>query len=361
MILIAVGLALVHVAYCLPPPACWNFDFVVPVQASNDSGILLPAATYQISASYCAPTLTVPSRAQTVQLLLHGATANKYYWSALGPVGEGYEADQYSWVDVARAQGYHTIAIDRLGVGNSSHPNPVDVRLPLDANITSEIIRQLRAKPLPIPTFESHELKRFDKVILVSHSIASVIVNYLIVHEPGVADAVVLTGYVHIFTKVNTSGQQIAPASSIFPQRFAGLDPGYQTIVSAGNMRESFFSANGTYDPLIPTIHWEREDVQATGEVQSLISLLTSSFVSAPATGFEAPLALVIGQNDEVLCESDCGEGNSNLAVMSKSYFPDSRAFEPIVVPNTGHFLNLHYSAPETFRGVHKWLETVGF
>lgn len=341
---------------------CEVFDFIVPVQASNDSGVLLPAAVYQISASYCPPTIFVASRARTVQLLIHGATANKYYWSALGPVGAGYEEEQYSWIDVARSQGYHTVAIDRLGVGNSSHPDPLDVRLPLDADITSQIIHQLRTKPLPISSSQNlQNFDSFDRVILAGHSIASVIINYLIVHEPEVADAVVLTGYVHIFTKVSTSGQQFAPAASIFPQRFPGLDPGYQTVVSAENMRESFFSANGTFDPLIPTINWEREDVQATGEVQSLLSLLTSSFATAPATGFKAPIALVIGQNDEVLCDSDCDEGDSNLAAMSESYFPDSRAFEPMVIPNTGHFLNLHYSARETFGRVHEWLEEVGF
>lgn len=217
-----------------------------------------------------------------MQLLIHGATANKYYWSALGPVGGGYEEERYSWIDAARAQGYHTVAIDMLGVWNSSHPDPVDVRLPLDEDITSQIIHRLRTKPLPISTFENHQPKLFSKVILVSHSIASIMVNYLIVHEPEVADAVILTGYVHIFTEVNTAGQQFAPASSIFPQRFSGLDIGYQTIASAENMQETFFSANGTFDPQMPTSHWEREDVQATGEVQSLVSLLTSSFANAP-------------------------------------------------------------------------------
>lgn len=342
-------------------PICESFDFTIPVQASNDSGVLLPAATYQISSYYCPPTVYVPERSRTVQVLIHGATATKYYWSALGPVGGGYEETHYSWIDFARSQGYHTIAIDRLGVGNSSHPNPLDVRLPLDADITSKIVYQLRTKPLQIPYFqEVQESTSFDRVVLVGHSIASVILNYLIIHDPEVADAVILTGYVHIFTEANSSGQEFAPASSVFPQRFAGLDPGYQTIVSAQNMRQSFFSANGTFDPLIPTINWEREDVQATGEVQSLVSLLTSSFATAPAGNFTAPIALVIGQNDEVLCESDCGSGEENLAVMSKSYFPDSKAFEPIVIPNTGHFLNLHYSARDTFIRVHEWLESVG-
>ena len=68
-------------------PPCESFNFSISVQASVDSGVSLPAATYQISASYCPPTVFIPSRSRTVQLLLHGATANKYYWSALGPVG----------------------------------------------------------------------------------------------------------------------------------------------------------------------------------------------------------------------------------------------------------------------------------
>jgi hypothetical protein len=126
-------------------------------------------------------------------------------------------------------------------------------------------------------------------------------------------------------------------------------------------MRVSFFSADGTFDPILPILHWEREDVQASGEVSSLGALLTGDFGTAIAANFTAPIALVIGQNDEVLCESDCGEGSSSLAALSVGYFPDSRAFEVIIVQDTGHFLNLHYSALETFTRVHDWLSEVGF
>ncbi|KAH8800291.1 Alpha/Beta hydrolase protein [Xylogone sp. PMI_703] len=345
-----------------PATPCETFDFKIPVQASNDSGVLLPAAIYNISGSYCPPTTIIPHREHTVQLLIHGATANKHYWSALGPVGGGYQERNYSWIDVSRAQGYHTVAIDRLGVGNSSHPSPGDVRLPLDADITSQIVHQLREKPLPVShTPGRPRQKPFKKVILVGHSIASVIINYLINNEPDVADAVVLTGYVHVFTKLATSGQQFASAASIFPRRFPGLDAGYQSIVSAENMRVSFFSDDGSFDPVIPTLNWQREDVQGTGEVQSLGSLLGSSFATDTAENFRAPIAIVIGEFDEPLCNSNCHEGNSNLAVMSKSYYPHSRAFEPIVIPGTGHFLNLHYTAKQTFSRVHNWLEKVGF
>jgi hypothetical protein len=86
--------------------------------------------------------LNVTSLEKTIQLLVHGATQNKYYWSALGPVGEGYEEEKYSWFNFARARGYHTMVIERLGVGGSSHPNPDFVQLLVEANITSTIIQQ---------------------------------------------------------------------------------------------------------------------------------------------------------------------------------------------------------------------------
>ena len=178
--------------------------------------------------------------------------------------------------------------------------------------------------------------------------------------EPQVADAVILTGYVHAFSHVNTSVQQFAPGATVFPQRFAGLNPGYTTIVSAENMRQSFFGNDGSFEPIIPVINWQREDVQAIGEQESIGALLTSSFFSAVATQFTAPLALIAGAQDEPLCGGDCGEGPDNLAAMSKSFFPNARPFTPIIIPNTGHFLNLHLSAPETFARAHAWLAEVG-
>jgi predicted alpha/beta hydrolase family esterase len=88
--------------------------------------------------------------------------------------------------------------------------------LPAEANITSTIIRQLRRK--------------FDNVVLVGHSVASLMINYLLVEEQDVADAVILTGYVHAFAVTNTSAQLFIPANS-FP-RSASLDPGYLATIS---------------------------------------------------------------------------------------------------------------------------------
>jgi pimeloyl-ACP methyl ester carboxylesterase len=112
------------------------------------------------------------------------------------------------------------VAIDRLGVGNSSHPDPNFVRLPWEADITSQITQQLR--------------RGFDNVVLIGHSVASLMINYLLVQELDIADAVILTGCVHAFGVTNTSAQQFVPANTF--SRFASLDPGYLTIISAGDM-----------------------------------------------------------------------------------------------------------------------------
>src|SRR6266498_3969270 len=62
-------------------PKCVDFYFAVPTQASNDFGFKCAPAVYNISATWCRPSKFIAKRASAVQLLIHGATGNKYYWS----------------------------------------------------------------------------------------------------------------------------------------------------------------------------------------------------------------------------------------------------------------------------------------
>jgi pimeloyl-ACP methyl ester carboxylesterase len=73
------------------------------------------------------------------------------------------------------------------------------------------------------------------------------------------------------------------------------------------------------------------------------------------------PLTVIVGQQDEPSCNGNCGYGPSNLAAQTAEFFPDARPFTPIVIPNTCHFLNLHFSARETFEKAHDWLGEMGF
>jgi hypothetical protein len=82
---------------------------------SNVSG------TYNINAKLCFPTGGSPN-ASLVQPLTHGVGFDKSYW-------ELFSAD-LSYADNAALAGYTTLFSDRLGVGLSDHPDPIQVIQP---------------------------------------------------------------------------------------------------------------------------------------------------------------------------------------------------------------------------------------
>ncbi|KAL1968457.1 hypothetical protein VTN77DRAFT_1986 [Rasamsonia byssochlamydoides] len=351
------------------PPRCVDFNFTIHNPALNDFGFPVPAATYNISATYCPPTAAVVHRARSIQLLVHGATGNKLYWSALAQEGFGFQPSNYSWVDFARHQGYHTLAIDRLGCGNSSHPNPTVVRVMPDVNTVSQIVGILHSKERPLSL---SFLPSFSTIILNGFSFGSVTVDYLLKYPPSpsvipLISATILSGYSHIINPhpnpaVSISSQQFGPAAQVFPSRFGGLNPGYVTITNAPNYADSFFA--GAFDPAIPPLIWSREDVQAVGEQDSISGVFQTFNVSA-VPAYTAPLAIVAGQFDQPLCGGDCGGENTStpdLIALSRQFYPGvpSEKYFGYRVPQTGHMLHYHESARRTMGIVHSWLTKIG-
>lgn len=68
-----------------------------------------------------------------------------------------FDNKRYSWTEFASQQGYPTLAIDRLGNGQSSHPDPIaTVQIPAQAATIHELVTLARAGGGPFPRcFES--------------------------------------------------------------------------------------------------------------------------------------------------------------------------------------------------------------
>jgi len=128
-----------------------------------------------ITARYCDPEVTVANRSNVIQLFMSGVTENNLYWFGLGypvshlfpaalfvyvplwlsvpkgnadsgTVQNGYNGDMYSTVDYASKQGYPTLAIDRAGVGNSTHPDPIlQTQVNLETAISHQLVLGLKA------------------------------------------------------------------------------------------------------------------------------------------------------------------------------------------------------------------------
>lgn len=99
-----------------------------------------------IAARYCPPQVQIANRSDVIQLFMSGVTENNLYWFGLG-YPTGFNGDMYSTVAYASKQGYPTLAIDRIGVGNSTHPaDPVfGQQLQLEEAISHKLVMMLKA------------------------------------------------------------------------------------------------------------------------------------------------------------------------------------------------------------------------
>lgn len=302
---------------------------------------------YNISARYCEPAIAYPSRSHSIQLLVHGGTYSKDYWSGLGY--PGYQPATYSWINYASHIGWPTLSIDSLGVDGSADLDPVNViQIPLEAAIVNDIILGLK---------NGHILpRRYQKVVLIGHSFGSVVSNRALNINPQGPAAVVLTGY-----NANSHGPQPIniPAVAYGPQ-FALLRPGYSVIPAPGRTA-ALYGSNGSYDPTLLAIDNLNQRPITVG------ALATFQLGFSATENFRGPVQVVLGQQDHIFCfDPELGMGNclglnSSIALKTAGLFPQASGFNYSIIGNTGHDLNLHYSAPVVHDVVHSWLASEGF
>lgn len=97
----------------------------------------------------------------------------------------------YSYIDVAVDQyGFSTLSIDRLGEGNSSKADPLNIlQVPAEMSVLYELTSMLRNGTLPnVP-------HAFSKIVHVGHSFGSALSYLLAVMHPTASDGLILTGF----------------------------------------------------------------------------------------------------------------------------------------------------------------------
>ncbi|KAH7402184.1 Alpha/Beta hydrolase protein [Phaeosphaeria sp. MPI-PUGE-AT-0046c] len=327
----------------------------------NSSSIkqnLTVSGTFAISATYCRPAQEVPGRETTIQLLLHGVGYTKEYWSGIGFSNTTFPG-QYSWAHHATSQGYSTLAIDNLGNGQSDHPDPISVvQLPLQLELIRTLIGSLRS---------GNSLhSKFNKVILVAHSYGTLVARAMatLYPDPKVgADAYILTASSTTLLGFQTAGGLFKPraASVVTPSKFGHLPPAYVQILPA-SIREIVYSLSEEFDPEILALDIAQPHVFAVGEL--------ATFKANTTSNFEGPVMYLTGRTDAIVCDKagnitvsfpDCGVGRTSNPGYSRARFPKANPFGVYVPQSTGHNMNLHFSAGESFGAAHEFLDASGF
>ncbi|ADO69764.1 Hydrolase, alpha/beta fold family protein [Stigmatella aurantiaca DW4/3-1] len=311
----------------------------------------LPVALWQglppserVFAKLCLPAGETPS---TVQLLVHGITYTHQYWDFPDPEGP---SDRYSYVSAALNAGFATLAIDRIGSGDSSRPPGASVTLEANAYVVHQVVQALRTgwKTGPSSTVS------FSKVILVGHSYGSFTAWYEASDYQDV-DGVILSGVSHFVTM----GSVMRVITPLVP---AGLDPA--------------FFGRGYYDPSYLTTRPQtrystfyfpgevtRKVLERDEKTKSTVTL--TEFAPFPLIltrplDIRVPVLLFNGTEDRLFCGpsiqgADCSSAEALVATEGPRLGPQVPCIEGHVLQGAGHVLNTLGNAQEWFAVAQNW------
>jgi len=135
----------------------------------------------------------------------------------------------YSYINVATDQyKYCTLSFDRLGIGNSSHGEPLnEIQIFIEIAATAQLTQMLRNGTFPGVN------QTFNKVVHVGHSFGSAQTYALAGMHPNITDGIVLTGFSMngSFVSSFAAGGNFQQANRNQPLRFSNI-----TCIEAQNV-----------------------------------------------------------------------------------------------------------------------------
>ncbi|CAD6444632.1 2bee58ee-68e3-4ef4-b72e-cfb7ab717c3f [Sclerotinia trifoliorum] len=359
--------------------------------ASTLSGFTTVTGQYNIAATVCVPS-KASNYSSTWQFLTHGVGYDRTYWDL------PFDNHNYSYVDVAVDQyGYSTLAIDRLGIGESSKADPTSIiQAPAELSAIIEVTKLLRAGSLPDVI-----ISKPNKLVHVGHSFGSILSYGLVSAHPEITDGLILQGFsIDSSALAQTiAGFNIQSASVNQPYKFgppsfeplfdaalsllqsalskigsfyiAGsnqnngniyaqdLPNGYITWANLGSNQFAFL-APPYYDPAIAEYTEEHKEPFTTGEI------LTIAGQPSSAPEFTGPVLVLTGNEDQIFCGGNCSETGSansapNIPAQAAVVFPKARTFVPYVQPRCGHAVNVHFNSSGAYKVMNEFLREQGF
>ncbi len=259
------------------------------------------------------------------------------------------DISSYSYVDTAAENGYTTFSYDRLGIGLSEHPDPIQVvQSELEVGIAHSLTQSLRAGD-----FSS---TKFAHVVGVGHSFGSIINVGQTAQFPKDLDAVVLTGFGTSTSAVSSfmAGLNAAIARENQPSRFPNLNNGYIISDTQISNQFDFFRL-----PNYPSANLVL--AEATKQTLTFGELFTLGQVAMPATAFTGPIDVVDGENDWPFCQGNCNLPTDQAAAVKAILYPAASAgSQSYIAKGAGHALNFHYSATAAFQQIQSFVEMNG-
>jgi pimeloyl-ACP methyl ester carboxylesterase len=328
-----------------------------------------------------------------------------------------YNNYNYSYINTALAAGYSTLAIDRLGIGNSTHGDSInEIQAQAEVEALNAVTTKVRNGEIPeIGT-------AYDTVIHVGHSFGSVQSYWLSALYPNNTDGVVLTGYstASQFLPYIIAGWNLHSARLNQPLRLGNasnagllqlatqygvnidLVSGLQKVLEAAGVdltskevggivssteildlitgyNESVFQYNYPSGYMVSSdlttlqyafLYPDNYDIgialagEKTKQPVTVGEILTigNAPMMSPFTG---PVFVITGEHDIPFCGGNCfgqvpNSTASSIPAGVGTAYPSASVFDAYVQPGAGHGLNFQYNATAGYRVIQDWLASNG-
>ncbi|MDZ8187110.1 MAG: alpha/beta hydrolase [Nostoc sp. ChiSLP02] len=308
-----------------------SFDSTVDCSKTYLPVALAPGGTkqYHIYGELCRP-----PKARTVHVLVSGITYDRNYWNF------PYEKERYSYVKALTKDGYATFNIDRIGIGNSSHPRADLVTVQSNAFVLNQVNRALRDGKI--------NNVKFNRIINVGHSFGSVVVIEQ-ASQYGDVDGVIISAFLHKLTpELQALGNFLYPAQSDPNFKNDNLPINYLTTLP-GTRGQLLYNQSNADRKVIKKDEALKQTL-TTGEAQTFFPAVTSDI----SKNITVPVLLVIGQKDNFFC-SDTVCTQENVAAFEKQFYSPKTQLQVYIMQNAGHSVNLHLNASEWYKVAGKW------
>ncbi|PMD26058.1 alpha/beta-hydrolase [Hyaloscypha hepaticicola] len=299
-------------------------------------------ATYHVSGTFCGPS---SNKASTLLLATHGASLDRYYWDFQ------YEPSCYSFVDFAVSKGYSVFYYDRVGAGESSLLSGYVAQIPINVGVLEQLTNYIRSGSLSL----AGNKYKPNKIVLLGHSVGSIISNALLVTNPTIADGAVLTGWspnsgLLAAIPCIFAGIQAKIAKTVNPARWGAYDNGWFTVIDIYAYIELFYKI-GSFD--FTAVQFALNTSWPIG-IMEFLTIYVQGFVSQSTI----PVLFQVGSNDAIICQGNCSGVFTNVVGL---LFPKSASLEAYIQPNTGHILTTALNATGGFQVITDYLHKNGF
>lgn len=293
------------------------------------------ATAFDIPGGTMGATLCVPPQpADTVLVLIPGASINQSYWDT------SYQPETYNFRRAMNSAGHATLTVDRLGTGTSSRPPSTAVTSTGQAAGIHQIVSELRAG-LP-------GVRPSAKIVVGGISLGAGIA-ILEASAYRDVDGVFLSGYSHHLDIPGTLSTALTFVPAALDPRFAekSYDLGYLTT-APGTRTASFLAAETPAEI--------RDIAEQSADVLTVTELLDGLPTAATAltTQIDVPVLLVNGSADKLCAPDVCTDTHSLHSTEAPFFAPGQ--LSTYVLPGAGHAINLAPNTTDYHAVVADWL-----